>query len=444
MDKPTRRESGDAPLPVARKGPLDARVAVPGSKSVTNRALLVAALARGESRIGNALESDDTRAMRRALAALGVAVGDAPDGSIRVAGSGGPFPAKTAALDVENAGTAMRFLASALALGGDDADYVLDGNARMRERPIGDLVHALRATGARVDYAGRDGFPPLRIRGGAFRVPSVRLKGDVSSQFVSSILLAAPASGRAIEVAVENGELASPSYVDLTLSVMAAFGAPAESAGKAAWRVPAGRGYVGRDYRVEGDWSAASYFLAAPAIAGGRIAVTGLDARSVQGDARFADLLREMGLRVERGDDAVTVERTGSVTAIDADLHDMPDVAMTLAAVAAFARGTTRVRGVPNLRVKESDRIAATCAELRRLGIRATERDDGFEIEGGAPHGAEIETYDDHRIAMSFALVGLATDGVAIRDPRCVGKTFPDFFERLGGLAEAKTPRGAA
>lgn len=434
MARPSPIESGSAPRPIRKTGPLDARVAVPGSKSVTNRALLVAALAHGESRLSNALESDDTRAMRRALAALGVAVGAAAS-ELRVSGTGGRFPVRKAALDVENAGTAMRFLASALALAGDDADYVLDGNARMRERPIGDLVRALRATGARVDHAGAEGFPPLRIRGGGFRAPSVRLRGDVSSQFVSSLLLAAPASGRAIDVAVENGELASPSYVDLSLAVMAAFGAPAEKTGSASWRVPAGGGYAARAYRVEGDWSAASYFLAAPAIAGGRVAVTGLDARSAQGDARFADLLREMGLRVERGADAVTVERTGPLRAIDADLHDMPDVAMTLAVVAAFAAGTTRVRGVPNLRVKESDRIAATCAELRRCGIRATERDDGFEIEGGTPHGADIETYDDHRIAMSFSLVGLAADGIAIRDPRCVGKTFPDFFERLDALS---------
>ncbi len=426
------------------RGALDASVTVPGSKSLTNRALLVAALARGRSRLVNALDSDDTRAMRGALAALGVRVAEADvHGVISVEGSAGRFPVPRASLDVANAGTAMRFLAAAVALG--EGDYVLDGNARMRERPIGDLVAALRTLGARVDCLAAEGFPPIRVRGPGFRQKEVKLRADTSSQFVSAVLLAAPASGRALTVEIEGAVLASPSYVELTLEVVAAFGARAGRTGPRTFSVEPGPGYSAREYAIEGDHSAASYFLAAPAIAGGRVVVRGLRGDSRQGDAGFSRLLEAMGCRVTLSPDSVAVERTGPLRAIDADLRDMPDVAMTLAAVAAFAKGTTRVRGVPNLRVKESDRIRAVCAELARLGIRATEEPDGFAIEGGEPRGAEIETYDDHRIAMSFAIIGLAVPGVSIRDPGCVAKTFPDFFDRLDALsAPGAAPSAAA
>lgn len=423
------------PLPIATRGPLAACVRVPGSKSITNRALLVAALARGGSRLSGALESDDTRAMRLCLERLGCSVGVRGD-VFEVQGRNGQLAASPTPLDVGGSGTTARFLCAAAALA--DGPVVIDGDGRMRERPIADLVAALTVLGARCEVLGARGCPPVRVAGGGLAGGTARIDARRSSQYVSAILLAAPYARADVTLVAESGRVVSRPYVDLTLSVMRAFGAEAGWSGRDALRVTAGRTYAARDYAIEPDASAAAYPFCAAAIAGGRVRVEGIAPDSLQSDFRLLDVLERMGCRVRRGADYAEVEGPpGGLCAVDVDMNDLPDAALALAVVALFAKGTTRIRNVANLRIKESDRLAAAECELRRLGADACADADSLAITPRALRGAEIHTYADHRMAMAFALAGLRIPGVAIRDPGCVAKTWPGYFSMLEALRAA-------
>lgn len=423
-------------------------VELPGSKSISNRVLLLAALAQGTTELHHLLDADDTLVMLRALEALGVAVERSGD-ALRVAGCAGRFPNRRADLFLGNAGTAMRSLTAALAFAG--GHYRLDGVARMRERPIGDLVDALNALGARVGYLGVAGYPPLAIAPAQLAATdSVQVRGDVSSQFVSGLLMAAPsiapAEGLKIDVP---GTLISQPYVTMTVKLMARFGVQVSQQGQR-FVVPRA-GYVspGR-LLVEGDASGASYFLALGALAGGPVRVTGVGRDSVQGDVAFADLLAKMGAQVSWGPDWIEAQAAGPLQAIDYDCTQIPDAAMTAAILGCFARGRTRLAGIGSWRVKETDRIAAMAAELRKLGATVEEGADWIAVHGPAPlREAAIDTYEDHRMAMCCALAAAGGVPVHINDPKCVAKTFPDFFRRLSALVQASdqarsTPRAGA
>jgi 3-phosphoshikimate 1-carboxyvinyltransferase len=401
---------------------------LPGSKSISNRVLLLAALASGETEIQGLLDADDTRVMREALATLGVGFAGA-----KVKGVGGPFPVKQAELFLGNAGTAFRPLTAALAFSG--GDYRLSGVPRMHERPIGDLVEALRGIGARIEYAGRDGYPPLRILPGAISVAGpVKVRGDVSSQFLTALLMALPLAGRGsvIEVA---GELISRPYVEITLNVMRRFGVAVARSDWRSFAVPAARYESPGTIMVEGDASSASYFLAAGALGGGPVRVQGVGRDSTQGDLRFAEVLERMGARVAFGPDWIEASGKPPLRAIDMDLNHIPDAAMTAAVLALFADGPSALRNIASWRVKETDRLAAMATELRKLGARVEEGADYLSIVPGKLRpGVKIDTYDDHRMAMSFALVALGGVPVVINDAGCVAKTFPEYFDRLGEI----------
>jgi len=417
---------------VRTRGALDAAVRPPGSKSITNRTLPVAALATGESVLHGALTSDDTEAMLECLAALGCRV--AGDGDTwRVPGQAGRLRTPAAPLLTRNSGTTIRFLtaASSLAAG----PVTLDGDARMRERPIADLTDALTALGAPAETHGVAGCPPVRVAGSGLPGGKAEIDGRSSSQVVSAVLLAAPYAVRDVELSLRNGDLVSRPYVDLTLEVMRAFGADADWTPGGGLHVRAGRHYTGRAFEIEPDASAAAYPFCAAAIAGGRVRVTGIPAASIQADLALLPILERMGCRVARGPDFAEVCRGDEpLQGIDVDMNTLPDATLALAVVALFARGPTRIRNVANLRLKETDRLAALEAELRRLGANATAGADGLQIVPGPLRGARIETYDDHRMAMSFALAGLRVPGVTIVDPGCVAKTWPDFFSVLERL----------
>lgn len=410
--------------------PPEAVVEVPGSKSLTNRALLVAALAEGDSTLERALFSDDSIRMAEALRRLGAGVDEDRAGSrIRVRGTGGRWTAREATLDAGNAGTAARFLVAAAAIG--HGRFVVDGNERMRKRPIQDLVDALRALGVALDCP--TGCPPVTIHAAGLPGGTVEVAGGRSSQFLSGLLLAAPYAQADLEIRAGDGLIAKP-YVDMTLAVMEQFGVRVARDGYRSFRVAHGQHYRGRDYRVEADASSAHYFLAAAALTGGVVRVQGVGRASLQGDVHFADLLERLGAEVRWEDDAITVRGAARLAGLDADMNAISDTSMTLATLAPFARAPVRIRNVAHIRLQESDRIAAVATELRKLGGDVMEHEDGWEIRPSALHGGEVETYDDHRIAMAFALIGLRVPGVVIRDPRCVDKTFPDFFERLEAL----------
>jgi 3-phosphoshikimate 1-carboxyvinyltransferase len=409
-------------------------VRLPGSKSLSNRTLLLAALAEGVTEIRDLLDSDDTARMLEALAALGVRVeGEPAAGTVQVHGSGGRFPATEADLFLGNAGTAFRPLTAALALNG--GRYRLRGVPRMHERPIGDLVDALRAMGADIRYEAAEGFPPLLIGPAPVTPPPVvRVRGDVSSQFLSALLMALPLTGRAAAVEVE-GELISKPYVDITLNTLARFGVPARCDGYARFDLPGGVRYRSPGVaHVEGDASGASYFLAAGAIGGGPVRVEGVGRTSIQGDVRFADALESLGARIRWGDNWIeaSAPARGKLAAFDLDLNHIPDAAMTLAVVALFADGPCRLRNIGSWRVKETDRIAAMAAELRKVGATVEEHADQLLVSPPARlRGAAIHTYDDHRMAMCLSLAALGGVPVRILDPGCVAKTFPDYFERF-------------
>ncbi len=419
--------------------PLQAEVRVPGSKSLTNRALLVAALAAGRTRLTHALASDDSRYFIGALQQLGFTVDvNLDETTVEVEGRGGHIPAERAALFIGNAGTAARFLTALLTLG--HGTYLLDGEPRMRQRPIGDLALALGQLGARVEAAegqhpddSRRLAPPLRVDATGLPGGRCQVAGDISSQFLSGLLMVAPYAQTPVTIEVE-GPLFSRPYVDMTLRLMAEFGVTVERDGYRTFRVPPSRYRAQLAYAIEPDASAASYFFAAPAVVGGQVRVAGLSRRSAQGDVGFVDVLARLGCEVREGPGWIEVARAldRPLTGIDVDMSDIPDTAMTLAAVAPFATSATRIRGIESARMKESDRVAATVTELRRLGVEVEEHTDGLTIHPATGmHGAAIHTYNDHRIAMAFALVGLRVPGVIIRDPGCVAKTFPTFFEVL-------------
>jgi len=408
-------------------------VRLPGSKSISNRALLLAALADGTTELSRLLDADDTRVMIEALRALGIAIERNGDAA-RVAGCGGHFPARSADLFLGNAGTATRSLTAALAFAG--GHYRVDGVTRMRERPIGDLVEALNALGASIEYEGAKGFPPLRIGPAQqLRHDEVSIRGNVSSQFVSGLLmsapLVAPAHGLRVRVA---GELISQPYVAMTVAMMKRFGLDVRRAGEV-FVVPRGRYASPGALAVEGDASSASYFLALGLLAGGPVRVEGVGRDSVQGDVGFADLLAAMGARIDRGVDWIEARGGEPIRSVDWDCTAIPDAAMTAAVVAMFARGRTTLRGIASWRVKETDRIAAMAAELRKLGAEVEEGADRIAVTGPTRlREATIDTYDDHRVAMCFALAAAGGVPVHIRDPRCVGKTFPRYFIELAAL----------
>ena len=408
--------------------PIRGRVRPPGSKSLTNRALVVGALARGDSILRGVLHSDDTRVMQDSLHRLGIATSS--DGNdLQITGCGGRIPNETAELWLENSGTSIRFLTALCALG--DGHYRLDGNARMRERPIVPLIDALRDCNVDAECELGTGCPPVIVHASGLPAGPIRVSGNLSSQYLSALLMAAPCSKGEITIQIE-GPLVSRPYVDMTVAVMRAFGASVEEPETDRF-CTIGAGYQGTDYTIEPDASAASYFMAVAAVTGGDVTVSGLSRDSLQGDLRFADVLEQMGCRVTWSLDSVRVEGA-PLRGIEVDMNSISDTAQTLAAIAPFADGPTRIRNVEHMRHKETDRILALVTELQRLGLQVEEHDDGLTIHPGPMQPAVIETYDDHRMAMSFAVLGLRHPGVQIADPGCTSKTYPHFFDDLDRL----------
>lgn len=409
-------------------------VNVPGSKSLSNRALLLAALADGETLVTNLLDSDDIRHMLNALTELGVSYSLNEDRTeCRVTGLGGVFTTDShKSLFLGNAGTAMRPLCAALAA--SNVDVTLTGEPRMEERPIGDLVDALRQVGASVDYLKNDGYPPLHIKGKGLQGGDMTVDGSVSSQFLTAALMAAPLMEGETRIHIK-GELVSKPYIDITLDTMAKFGVTVENQDYAHFVIPAGQRYVAPErFLVEGDASSASYFLAAGAIKGGTVKVTGIGKNSIQGDIRFADVLEAMGAKIEWHDDCVIVHGQ-PLKGVDLDMNHIPDAAMTIATTALFAEGTTAIRNIYNWRVKETDRLNAMATELMKLGATVEEGHDYIVVTPPEKltHAA-IDTYNDHRIAMCFSLVSLSDTPVTINDPGCTAKTFPDYFTRFATI----------
>jgi 3-phosphoshikimate 1-carboxyvinyltransferase len=422
-------------------------VRLPGSKSISNRTLLLAALAEGETIVREVLDSDDTQRMLEALRALGVEWSAHGERALRIRGAGGAFPVRTADLFLGNAGTAFRPLTAVLAvLGGE---YRLSGVARMHERPIGDLVDALSGAGARIAYLGEAGYPPLQIHPGVLDVSTpLRVRGNVSSQFLTGLLIALPLIRRASAIEIL-GELISKPYVEITLNTLARFGVDVRRRDWSFFEIPAGAGYTspGEIY-VEGDASSASYFLAAGVISGlrggGPVRVEGVGRSSIQGDVRFTEVLERMGAQVKLGDNWIEAAiradaaQEGRLRSLDADLNHIPDAAMTAAVLALFADGPSTLRNIGSWRVKETDRIAAMAVELRKLGAEVEEGADFLKITPPAPaltRGAAIDTYDDHRMAMCFSLVAAGGVPIRINDPGCVSKTFPEYFDVLASIS---------
>lgn len=414
---------------------VDGTVNLPGSKSVSNRALLLAALAKGTTRLTNLLDSDDVRHMLTALKALNVTFTLSEDRTVcEVTGQGGPLRAEgSVELFLGNAGTAMRPLAAALCLGHND--IVLTGEPRMKERPIGHLVDALRQGGAEIDYLEQTDYPPLRLKGG-FNGGEVSVDGSVSSQFLTALLMTAPLAPNDTKIVIK-GDLVSKPYIDITLNLMRTFGVEVINENYSTFQIAGNQQYISPgDYLVEGDASSASYFLAAAAIKGGTVKVTGIGRNSMQGDIRFADVLQQMGAVIEWGDDYIACTR-GELKAIDLDMNHIPDAAMTIATAALFAEGTTVMRNIYNWRVKETDRLAAMATELRKVGAEVEEGHDYIRITPSETiKYAEIGTYNDHRMAMCFSLVALSSTPVTILDPGCTAKTFPDYFEQLARISK--------
>ncbi len=412
---------------VSRIGPVDATFPAPPSKSYTHRALIAGALASGKSRIAAPLRAADTELTARGLESLGVPIEWLP-GEIAVAGCGGTFPAPgEVTIDCGNSGTTLRLLTSAALLARHPV--VLTGSPRMLERPVGPLAGALRALGGDVAFTGRPGYPPVRVSG-RLRGGKALIDGSISSQFVSSILMAAPYADEDVELTLP-ATPASRSYLDVTADVMLRFGARLERRGYDWFRVESGVPYRGRGYRVEGDYSSASYLFAVAAVCGGRVTVAGLNPASVQGDRLFLEALEAMGCRVTAGADTVTVERTGDLEGIEIDMSSSPDTVQTLAAVAAVAESPTTITGIAHLQYKESDRVGVTSDTLRRMGAGVGVADDSLTITPAPLHGVAVDPHDDHRTAMAFAVLGLAVGGMAILEPGCVEKSFPGFWEAL-------------
>jgi len=421
------------------EGPLRAAVRVPGSKSLTNRALLLAALASGRTRLTNALFSDDSGYFADALRELGFDVRlDAAHAEMAVTGLGGGIPASRAELFIGNAGTAARFLTAFLTLG--DGVFIVDGDERMRQRPIGDLVNALEELGAKIQGVSspdpniKPVCPPLKVLASGLRGGSARVPGETSSQFLSALLMVAPYAHEAVVLSVVN-ELNSKPYVDMTLAVMEEFGVSVRREEYQRFRIDPAVYRPRENYVIESDASSASYFFAAAAILGGMVRVGNITRKSKQGDLAFLGVLERMGCTVVEREGGIEVSRLGDLMGVDADMRDIPDTAQTLAAVAPFASGPTHIRGIASARLKESDRIAATCAELARLGVEVEEHADGMMVQPcSSIRPATVRTYNDHRMAMAFALIGLRAPGIRIENPACVAKTFPDYFRVLEKL----------
>jgi len=416
--------------------PVHGRITVPGSKSITNRVLICAAMARGSSYLTGVLDSEDTCVMVDAWKALGLDVEwDKPSKSIQISGCNGQPPIPSGELHIANSGTTIRFLTAALAT--THGNYVLDGVPRMRERPIGDLIDGLCELGANVVSTNRErsDCPPVRVVANGLRGGLGCVAGDVSSQFLSGMMMAAPYAATPVTIRVI-GDLVSKPYVDMTAAVMKSFGVNLrmiQGAHGLEYSVDAPQSYVGCDYRIEPDASAASYFLGAAAITGGTMRIDGLGFNALQGDVQFANVLRKMGCNVSSGEDFIEVSGRAQF-GIDIDMNSISDTVQTLAAVALFAEGPTRVRGVAHNRHKETDRIGDLACELRRLGARVEEHDDGLTISPQPLSGVDLKTYQDHRMAMSLSLVGLMVPSVRILDPKCTSKTYPEFFKDMGNI----------
>lgn len=407
--------------------PVRGTIRPPGSKSLTNRALVVAALAEGTSHLTGVLDSRDTQVMLEALRRLGFAVAhDAGRHTVTIEGAAGAIPAERADLDLENSGTSIRFLTALCTLG--RGRYRLDGNARMRERPIGELVAALQQLGADVRCECDNECPPVAVAAGGLPGGTARVGGNISSQYLSALLMAAPAAAAPVTVEVAGGLVSEP-YVAMTLAVMQAFGGSCDTATPGTYRLAPER-YRGREYAIEPDASAASYFFAAAAVTGGEVTVLGLSRRALQGDVAFVDALERMGCTIRADESGITL-RGGPLRGIDIDMNAISDTAQTLAAVAPFAAGPTRIRNVAHVRHKETDRLSALATELRRIGQQVEEHPDGLTIHPAPIRPATIATYDDHRMAMAFALAGLRVPGVTITDPACVSKSWPQYFDAL-------------
>ncbi|WP_293933416.1 3-phosphoshikimate 1-carboxyvinyltransferase [Iodobacter sp.] len=421
--------------PIAR---VNGTVALPGSKSISNRTLLLAALAKGTTTVKGLLAADDIHYMLEALKALGIKweqEGDSRD--FIVQGAAGVFPVKAAELFLGNAGTAFRPLTAALAL--SQGHYTLSGVARMHERPIGDLVNALREAGALIECTAVEGYPPLAIQPASYNGQTIKVKGNVSSQFLTALLMALPLTGEAVTIKVI-GELISKPYIDITLKLMAKFGVQVEQNGWSSFTIAAGQSYQSPgEIDVEGDASSASYFLAAGAIGGGKVRVTGMGADSIQGDKRFAEALGLMGAEITWGSNYIEAAppASGQLIGINADMNHIPDAAMTLAITALFAKGPTTLSNIASWRVKETDRLSAMATELRKVGATVIEGKDFITItppDTLIAH-AEIDTYDDHRMAMCFSLVAVTGVAVRINDPQCTAKTFPTYFTELAKIS---------
>ncbi len=414
-------------------------ITLPGSKSISNRTLLLAALANGITEIRDLLASDDTARMLEALEKLGVKLENIDQNAWRVSGCNGNFPNKNTDLFLGNAGTAFRPLTAALAF--SNGQYELSGVPRMHERPIADLVDALCQAGANIEYSENDGFPPLKIIPAKLDLSNtIKIRGDVSSQFLTALLMALPLTGQAATIEVV-GELISKPYIEITLNLMEKFGVKVQRDGWQRFIVSENSAYQSPgQYYVEGDASSASYFLAAGAIGGGPVSVVGISKDSIQGDVKFADALKQMGAEIEFGQNNISANKNSSskLKALDLDCNHIPDAAMTLAILALFADGTTTLRNIASWRVKETDRISAIATELRKVGAIVEAGEDYIKITPPAKFipNAEIDTYDDHRMAMCFSLVSLGGLPITINDPKCVNKTFPNYFEQFASIIE--------
>lgn len=410
---------------------VDAEVSVPPSKSYTNRALIAASLAEGTSTIVNPSLADDVELLIRALEQFGVQIKRLKN-KLQIQGTNGILNAPTTEVNVGNAGTTMRFLTTFACLA--NGETVLNGDENMQKRPINDLLEALKLTG--VKCTSNNGFPPVMIHGGNFRGGRIEIEASVSSQFVSSILLSAPYAKQPVYLHVK-GKLSSMPYVDMSIHVMRSFGAEVNVIDETHYEVNNEMKYIGREFQIEADASSATYFLAAAAISGGKIHIKNLPAESFQGDMQFVNVLSEMGCKVTKKDDGVMLEGV-KLKGIDVDMNSLPDCVPTLAVVAAFAQGPTTITNVNHLKYKETDRLKALVNELTKIGAKVERFEDGFTIYPQPLRGATIETYNDHRIAMSFAVAGLKVNGIAIKNPSCVTKSFPNFWDEFSKLENEK------
>lgn len=413
-------------------GKIDATVTILGSKSYTNRALLVAALADGKSTLKHALFSDDTFYMTHALGSLGIELNDNRlESTFEVIGTGGKIPVSEAKLFIGNAGTAARFLTSYLTLG--NGTYSIDGVERMRQRPIGDLLDGLRQLGASVSTKFGNGCPPVLVKANGLPGGKTVLNTQKSSQFLSSILLSAPYAENDVEIEIED-KLVSKPYIDITLSVMSSFGVQVEREDYRRFFISSDQCYQAREYTIEPDASSASYFFAAAALVGGRVKVMNLSDDSVQGDVRFVEVLRQMGCEVNYGENYIELKSSDELNGIEVDMNEISDTAQTLAAIAPFAKDKVFIKNIGHIRRKETDRITAIVNELRRLKVEVDEFEDSIVVYPSEVQPTSIETYNDHRMAMSFAVIGLKVPGIKIKNPECVNKTFPNFFDKLKTL----------